>query len=188
MYFKPIYVSFCSPQSQARLMFVTTLGMNNFDWTKMKAHLYHSLFMGGSHSQVEESITSPTSLPYLAKQLTALFLTQPLFSSFGYCSVVPMIYCIFKLKPSPALEAPGHSHQLIRLVNKYSLGHCGLSAASRHKPYSNWHYSTLLNSFFFFLEHNRIPSGKKRVTGVQAVSASKVQSIKCRWQAILSCP
>ena len=39
--------------------------------------------------------TSPTSPPYLAKQLTALFHTRPLFSCFGYCCVVPTIYCVF---------------------------------------------------------------------------------------------
>ena len=49
------------------------------------------------------------------------------------------------------------------LLNKYSLGHCGLSAASRHKfaftsrhyallTAAYWHYSTLLNSFFVFLK------------------------------------
>ena len=37
-------------------------------------------------------------------------------------------------------------------------------------------------------EHNRTPSGKKTVTGVQVVTASEVQSIRCRWQAISSCP
>ena len=55
-------------QSQARLMFVTTLGMDNCDCTKMNAHL-------------EASITIALHLhPYLAKQLTALFHTQTLFS------------------------------------------------------------------------------------------------------------
>ena len=34
--------------------------------------------MGGAHSRVEASITSPTSAPYLAKQLSALFHTQTL--------------------------------------------------------------------------------------------------------------
>ena len=59
-------------------MFVTTLGMENFDCTKMNAHFkkIHSLSTGGTHSQVEASITSPTSAPDLAKQLTALFHTH----------------------------------------------------------------------------------------------------------------
>ena len=45
-------------------MFVITLGMGNFDCTtEMNAHFK-------THSRVEASITSPTSAPYLAKQLT----------------------------------------------------------------------------------------------------------------------
>ena len=30
--------------------------------------------------------------------------------------------------------------------------------------------------FFFFFEHNRTPSGKKAVTGVQVITASQAQS------------
>ena len=60
---------------------------------------------------MEASITSPTSAPLLAKQLTVLFHTQTLFS-FLYCIVVPTIYCTFWLKPSPALGALGHGHLL----------------------------------------------------------------------------
>ena len=40
----------------------------------------HSLSTGGAHSRVEASITCPTSPPYVTKQLTALFHTQPPFS------------------------------------------------------------------------------------------------------------
>ena len=35
--------------------------------------------------------------------------------------------------------------------------------------------------FFFGFKHNRTPSGKKSVTRVHAVTASKVASITCRW-------
>ena len=51
-------------QSQAKLMFITTLGMDNFDCTKMNAHFknIHSLSTGGAHSQVEASIHSPLPL------------------------------------------------------------------------------------------------------------------------------
>ena len=78
-------------------MFVTTLGMDNFDCTKMNAHFkkIHSLSTGGAHSRVEASITSPTSPPYVAKQLTVLFHTQPLFSFLVYGNIVPTIYCAF---------------------------------------------------------------------------------------------
>ena len=37
---------------------------------------------------------------------------------------------------------------------------------------------------YYYYEHNRTPSGKKRVTGVQVVTASEVQSIGYRWQAM----
>ena len=40
--------------------------------------------MGGANSQVESYITSPTSAPYVSKQLTALFHTQGEYS-FGHC-------------------------------------------------------------------------------------------------------
>ena len=72
-------------QTRARLMFVTTLEMDNFDCTKMNARFqkFTALSTGGAHSRVEASITSPTSSPYVAKQLTALFHTQPPYSSLG---------------------------------------------------------------------------------------------------------
>ena len=62
-------------QSQAWLMFVTTLGMDNFDYTKMIAHLkkIHSLSTGGAHSRAEASITSPTFPLYVGKQLPSRF-------------------------------------------------------------------------------------------------------------------
>ena len=49
-----------------------------------------------------------------------------------------------------------------------------------------------LENFFFLalkkkvinFEHSCTPSGKKMVTGVQVVTASQVQSIRCRWQAM----
>ena len=65
--------------------------------------------MGGAHSRVEACIASPTSPHYVGEQLTALFHTQPLFSCLVY---VPMLNCIFQLKPSPALKALGHGHLL----------------------------------------------------------------------------
>ena len=58
--------------------------------------------------------------------------------------------CIFYLKPSSALEAPDHGHQLGLTYsheiwtypgNEDNLGHCGLSAASRVS--TSWHFSLL---------------------------------------------
>ena len=51
--------------------------------------------MGGAHLRVEASITSPTSPPYVAKQLTALFHTQTLLSVLLYCTVITTVYRMF---------------------------------------------------------------------------------------------
>ena len=99
-------------QSQARLMFVTTLGMDSFDCIKMNAH-FKKFTAGGANSRVEASITCPTSPPHVAKQLTALFHTQPPFSSFGCWSVAPTTNCVFSVvkaslaKPDPSSAREG---------------------------------------------------------------------------------
>ena len=93
-------------------MFVTTLGMDNFDCTKMNTHFrqkIHSLSTGGAHSRVEASITSLTSPPYVAKKLTALFHTQPLFSFLVYCTVVytnDILRILVKAQPSTRSSGP----------------------------------------------------------------------------------
>ena len=157
MYLKSVCASFGQSysQSQARLMFVTTLGMDNFDCTKMNAHNFqkiHSLSTGGAHSRVETSTTSPTSPPYVAKQLTALFHTQPLFSFLVHFSVVPTIYSRILVKAQPGTRSSGPRSptrlgirsQDLGLPNEYSLGHCGLFAASRHKlAFTSRHYALL---------------------------------------------
>ena len=57
-------------QSQARLMFVTALEIDNLDCTTQSdSHIKKfSLPMGGAYSRVDASVTSPTSPPYVAKQ------------------------------------------------------------------------------------------------------------------------
>ena len=57
-------------------------------------------------------IASPTSPPYVGTQLTALFHTQPLLKCLVYGIAAPTVNYTFQLKPSPALQAPGHCHQL----------------------------------------------------------------------------
>ena len=42
--------------------------------------------------------------------------------------------------------------------------------------------------FLFIYEHNRTPSGKKSVTGMLVITASQVQSVRCRWQALFVLP
>ena len=96
--------------------------------------------MGGAHSQLKASITSPTSTPYLAKQLAALFHTQTPFSFLLYCIVVTndiLRILVYKAQPSTQSTGPrsptrlGIRSQDLSLPDEYS--HCGLSAACRHK-------------------------------------------------------
>ena len=58
-------------------MFVTTLEMNNFEYTKMGAYFRKfTLCVGVAHPRVDAYIASPTSPPYVGKQLTVLLYTQ----------------------------------------------------------------------------------------------------------------
>jgi len=54
-----------------------------------------SLYTGGAHSQVLAYFASPTSPPYVGKQLTALFHTQPLLKYLVYNNAAPTVNCIF---------------------------------------------------------------------------------------------
>ena len=65
------------------------------------------------------------------------------------------------------------------LSSQFSCSVCSLSS-----PVLSIHRSLILFGFLYPFT----PSGKKKVTGVQVVTASQVQSIECRWQAISSCP
>ena len=78
-------------------MFVTIVGMDNFDCTKMNAHFekFTACVRGGAHSRVAASITSPTSPLHVAKQLTALFHTQPPINSLVCQTVALTINCVF---------------------------------------------------------------------------------------------
>ena len=70
-------------------MFVTTLRMNNFDCTKMHAHFekFTACLRESLIHEWKQALLAPTSPPYVAKQLTALFDTQPSISSLG-CQTV----------------------------------------------------------------------------------------------------
>ena len=74
--------------------------------------MHISQLTGGAHSRAEACIASPTSPPYVGKQLTALFHTQPPLTSRFYSIAAQTVNCIFQLKPSPVLQALGHCHQL----------------------------------------------------------------------------
>jgi len=55
----------------------------------------HSLSTGGAHSRLLAHIASPTSPPYVGKQLTALFHTQPLLKCPFYGIAAQMVNCAF---------------------------------------------------------------------------------------------
>ena len=116
-------------QSQARLMFVTTLGMDNFDCTKMNAHFekFTACLREGLIHEWKQALLAP----YVAKQLTALFHTQPLFSFLVYCqrSTNDILRILVKAQPSTRSTGPrlptrlGIRSQDLGLPNEYSLGH-----------------------------------------------------------------
>ena len=127
-------------------MFVTTLGMDNFDCTKMNAHFKKFTACLRQGSFTSESITSPTSPPYVAEQLMVLFHTQPLFSFLGYCCNILRI--LVEAQASTQSTWPRSPTRLgiwprdLGLLNKYGLGHCDISAASRHKVvFTRRHYA-----------------------------------------------
>ena len=69
-------------QTRARLMFVTTLEMDNFDCTKMNARFqkFTACLWEGLIHEWKQALLAP---PYVAKQLMLLFHTQPPYSSLG---------------------------------------------------------------------------------------------------------
>ena len=130
----PSLMSFQSySQSQARLMFVTTLGMDNFDCTKMNAHFkkfIRCLREGLIHEWKQPLLAPP--LPLMSLNNSRLCSTHN-HSSISFLSTGPR---------SPTRL--GIRSQDLGLPNEYSLGHCGLSAASRHKlAFTSRHYALL---------------------------------------------
>ena len=128
-------------QSQARVMFVTTLGMDNFDCTKMNAHFKKFTAMGGARSQMEACIASPTSPPYVGKpslghgHLLGLAYNHKTWA-YPTNTVLATVAFLLPSTRSSGTQSPtrlGIRPQDLGLPNKYSLGRCGLSAASTHK-------------------------------------------------------
>ena len=101
---------FRATQSQARLTFLNCswngqLGLHQNQCT------FHSLREGLIHER-KPALLAPPPPPYVCKQLTALFHTQPPLKSRFYSIAAQTVNCIFQLKPSPVLQALGHCHQL----------------------------------------------------------------------------
>ena len=62
----------------------------------------HSMSTGGAHSRVLAYIASYTSPPYLGKQLTVLFHTQPLLKYLVYSIAAPMVKLLVLVKAQDA--------------------------------------------------------------------------------------
>ena len=111
MYLKSVCASFCSELiSKSGWTHVCHYSWNGQLWLHQNECTFqkiHSLSTGGAHSRVEATITSPTSPPYVAKQLTALFHTQPLFSFLVHFSVVATIYSRIQVKAQPGTRSSG---------------------------------------------------------------------------------
>ena len=156
LHLKPVGASFCSELlSKSGLTHVCHYSWNGQLWLHQNDCTFlkiHSLSTGGAHSRVEANITSPTFPPYVGKQLTALFHTQPPLTSRLYSIAPQTVNCVFQLKPSPSAPSiwPLSPTRLgirlrdLGLPNEYTLGHCGLSAASRHKLASTSRQYSLL--------------------------------------------
>ena len=79
----------------------TALKMDNLDCTKINAHfkkftacIWEGLIHECKHTLLAYFV-SPTSPPYVGKQLTALFHTQPLLKYLVYGIAAPTVNCVF---------------------------------------------------------------------------------------------
>ena len=130
-------------------MFVTTLGMDNFDCTYMNVHFekFTACLREGLIHEWKQALLAPP-LPLMSLNNSRLRSTHshcsaPLAANDKLCMLV-------KAQPSTQSTWPWSPTRLgirprdLVPLNKYSLGHCCLSAASRHKlAYTSRHYTLL---------------------------------------------
>ena len=146
-------------QSQARLMFVTTLGMDNFDCTKINAHFkkFTACVREGLIHEWKQALLAPP-LPLMllnnSRLCSTLGTTTLQLSWLRQCSTNDILRILVKAQPSTRSTGPrsptglGIWSQDLGLPNEYSLGHCDLSATSRHKlAFTSRHY-TLLTALY----------------------------------------
>ena len=88
-----------------------TLKMDNLDCTEINAISKNSqlVYGRGSFTTEQRTLLAPP-LPLMSVHNSALFHTQPLLKCLVYGIAPPTVNCAFQLKPSPALQAPGHCH------------------------------------------------------------------------------
>ena len=118
----------------------TVLKMDNLDCTKINLCTFYSLSTGGAHSRLLAHIASPTSPPYVGKQLSSVPHTATVeMSCLQHCSTNVKLCILVKAQPCAPSTWPLSPTRLgirprdLGLSNEYTLGHCGLFAASRHK-------------------------------------------------------
>ena len=141
-----------------KLMFVTTLEMDNFDCTKMNAHF--KKFTASMRERLiyewKHTFLAPP-LPLMSVNNSRLCSTRSVphtttvqLSCALECSTNDTSCILDKAQPSTqstGSRSPprlGIRPQNLGLPNRYSLAHCGLSAASRHKlAFTSRHYTLL---------------------------------------------
>ena len=119
-------------QSQARLMFVTTLGMDNFDCTKMNADFkkFTACPREGLIHERKQALLAPP-LPLMSLNNSRLCSTHNHSSAFlstAVYSTNDILRILVKAQPSTRSTGPptrlGIRSQDLGLPNEYSLGHC----------------------------------------------------------------
>ena len=127
-------------------MLVTTLGMDNFDCNKMNAHFkkFTACLREELIHEWKQALLAP-SLP-----LIMLYNSWLCSTSLLHRSTNDRLRILVKAQPSTQTTGPqsptrlGIRSQDLGLPNAYSLGHCGLSAASKHKlAFTSRHYALL---------------------------------------------
>ena len=123
-------------------MFVTTLGMDNFDCTKMNAHFkkFTACLREGLIHECKQALLAPP-LPLILLNNSRLFPHTNVLqlSSLLHLSTNDILRILVKAQPSTRSTGPrsptrlGIRSQDLGLPDGYSLGPCGLSAACRHK-------------------------------------------------------
>jgi len=75
-------------------MFVTTLQLDNFDWSNIM-HVLKVVYgrVSFTSRRIHNLLAPP--FPYVGIQFTALFHTPPLLTSFVYSIAAPTIDCVF---------------------------------------------------------------------------------------------
>ena len=134
-------------------MFVTTLEMDNFDCTKMNAHFqkFTACLREGLIHEWKQALLAPP-LPLMLLNNSRLCSTHSHRSApFSWLyRTSDKLRILVKAQPSTRSTWPPSPTRLgirprdLGLLDKYSLGHCGLCAASRRKlAFTSKHYTLL---------------------------------------------